>query len=113
MRSMPLKNKDGETVNVIKGTSQQLMLRALAMRARQGHVAAARALIDLTLQVFGPEDRNTERSELSAHDRALLRQLFADDEEVAEERAAESRGDGAKQPPRDGSAADVKDPQVD
>lgn len=108
-RSLPLKNKDGET-KIISGTSQQLMLRSLATRARQGHVAAARVLIDLILQVFGPEDRNAERAQLSPHDQALLDQLLAQDERDAESPSAESGGDGANKPPQDGTVAGDEDP---
>lgn len=62
----------------IKGTKQQLMLKALATRAATGDVKAASLLLPLILQVFGIEDRGADKAQLSSADEALLQQLLAD-----------------------------------
>lgn len=62
----------------IRGTKQQLMLKALATRAATGDVKAASLLLPLILQVFGIDDRGSERERLSPQDQALLDQLLAD-----------------------------------
>ena len=69
-----LKARLAITINgkLVKGTTQQLMLRTLAARAASGDVRASRVLIDLVLQVFGSGDRGGEREQLSSQDQALL-----------------------------------------
>jgi hypothetical protein len=63
---------------VVKGTSQELALYALATRAAAGDIRAIRQLIDVTLQVFGPEDRGRERNVLPKQDQELLDRLLDD-----------------------------------
>ena len=63
---------------VVKGTSQELALYALATRAAAGDIRAIRQLIDVTLQVFGPEDRGRERNVLPKQDQELLDRLLGD-----------------------------------
>lgn len=60
----------------VKGTTQRLMLRTLAVRAASGDVRASRILIELILQVFGIEDRGGKGEQLSSIDRALLEDLL-------------------------------------
>lgn len=61
----------------VSGTKQQLMLRTLSARAASGDVQATRILIDLVMQVFGPEDHVTGPKRLSALDQQVLDQLLA------------------------------------
>lgn len=61
----------------VGGTKQQLMLKTLTARAASGDVRAIRTLIDLVMQVFGPEDRGGAKAGLSAQDQQLLDQLLA------------------------------------
>ncbi|MGZ5825383.1 MAG: DUF5681 domain-containing protein [Croceibacterium sp.] len=56
----------------VRGTRQQLMLKAIATRAATGDVRAAALLLPLILQVFGIEDRGGEHVQLSPRDKALL-----------------------------------------
>ena len=60
----------------VSGTKQQLMLKTLTARAAAGDVRAIKALIDLVMQVFGPEDRGGDRKVLSAQDGQLLEELL-------------------------------------
>ncbi|TXC73386.1 hypothetical protein FSZ31_01095 [Sphingorhabdus soli] len=60
----------------ISGTKQQLMLKTLTARAASGDVRAIKALIDLVMQVFGPEDRGAEAKRLSTQDQQILDQLL-------------------------------------
>lgn len=55
-----------------KGTSQQLMLRGLALLAANGNLKASAQLLPLILTVFGTEDRGADKKMLSAHDQAIL-----------------------------------------
>ncbi|MGB7370802.1 DUF5681 domain-containing protein [Erythrobacter sp.] len=55
-----------------QGTTQSLALEMLARRAATGDIRASKALIELTLTIFGPGDRGGERESLSAHDQQLL-----------------------------------------
>ena len=69
----------------ITGTTQELAMLTLAMRAASGDVRASRELIDLTLKIFGSEDRGRERASLSPRDQELLARVLArmdDDEDV-------------------------------
>ena len=61
----------------VSGTKQRLMLKSLATRAAAGDVRAAALLIPLVLQIFGFEDRGTERRALSRQDQALLDSILA------------------------------------
>lgn len=61
----------------VSGTKQQLMLRTLTTRAASGDVSATRILIDLVMQVFGPEDHTTGPKRLSALDQKILDQLLS------------------------------------
>ncbi len=60
----------------ISGTKQQLMLKTLTARAAAGDVRAIKALIDLVMQVFGPEDRGGDTKRLSALDQQILDELL-------------------------------------
>ena len=60
----------------VTGTKQQLMLRTLTARAAAGDVRATRILIDLVLQVFGPEDEHAGPKGLSRSDQQILDQLI-------------------------------------
>lgn len=60
----------------ISGTKQQLMLKTLTARAAAGDVRSIKALIDLVMQIFGPEDRGREAKRLSNHDQQILDQLL-------------------------------------
>lgn len=61
-----------------KGTKQQLILKALATRAAAGDVKAAALVLPLILQVFGIEDRGSDKGRLSPQDQALLDKLLDD-----------------------------------
>lgn len=80
---------------VVKGTSQELALYALATRAAAGDIRAIRQLIDVTLQVFGPEDRGRERNVLPKQDQELLDRLLDD---MGPERGDHRPDDPAGQP---------------
>ena len=60
----------------VTATKQQLMIKTLTARAAAGEVRATSKLIDLVLQVFGPEDRGTGPARLSPQDQALFDQLM-------------------------------------
>jgi len=60
----------------ISGTKQQLMLKTLTARAAAGDVRAIKALIDLVMQIFGPEDRGGDAKRLSAQDQQILDELL-------------------------------------
>ncbi|MEO1169457.1 MAG: DUF5681 domain-containing protein [Pseudomonadota bacterium] len=60
----------------VSGTKQQLMLKTLTARAAAGDVRAIKALIDLVMQIFGPEDRGGDRKTLSAQDRQIFDELL-------------------------------------
>lgn len=60
----------------VSGTKQQLMLKTLTARAAAGDVRAIKALIDLVMQVFGPEDRGADRTRLSDQDSRILDELL-------------------------------------
>lgn len=55
-----------------KGTSQQLMLRGLALLAANGNLKASAQLVPLILTVFGTEDRGADKKSLSPQDQATL-----------------------------------------
>ena len=61
----------------VSGTKQRLMLKSLATRAAAGDVRASALLLPLIMQIFGIEDRGTERKALSRQDQALLDDLLA------------------------------------
>ncbi|MDR7102891.1 DUF5681 domain-containing protein [Croceicoccus sp. BE223] len=56
----------------MKGTTQQLAIRTLALLAANGNLKASAQLLPLVLTVFGIEDRGADRRTLSAHDEAIL-----------------------------------------
>jgi len=60
----------------VSGTKQRLMLKSLATRAAAGDVRASALLLPLIMQIFGIEDRGTERKALSKQDQALLDDLL-------------------------------------
>lgn len=62
----------------VSGTKQQLMLKTLTARAAAGDVRAITKLVDLVLQIFGPEDRGADQVRLSANDQALLDNLLTE-----------------------------------
>lgn len=68
----------------VSGTKQQLMLKTLTARAAAGDVRAIKALIDLVMQIFGPEDRGSDRKSLSAQDRQILDELLGSRAPAAE-----------------------------
>lgn len=70
----------------VTATKQQLMIKTLTARAAAGDIRAISELIDLVMQVFGPEDRGGEKDRLSARDQALLDQLL--DERAGEQDVA-------------------------
>lgn len=61
----------------VSGTKQRLMLKSLATRAAAGDVRASALLLPLIMQIFGIEDRGSERRALSRQDQALLDNLLA------------------------------------
>jgi hypothetical protein len=69
----------------VSGTKQQLMLRTLTTRAASGDVSATRILIDLVMQVFGPEDHTTGPKRLSTLDQQILDQLLSRQSPAASE----------------------------
>lgn len=60
----------------VSGTKQQLMLKTLTARAASGDVRAIRLLIDLVMQMFGPEDHGDVKKALSMQDQQILDQLL-------------------------------------
>ena len=60
----------------VRGTRQQLFLRALTSRAAAGDLRAAAILAPLVIQVLGIEDRNLGPRQLSAEDQLLLDQIL-------------------------------------
>lgn len=81
----------------VSGTKQQLMLKTLTARAAAGDVRAIKALIDLVMQVFGPEDRGSDRKVLSAQDSQILDELLGRHKTATEDKSANStEADGGK-----------------
>lgn len=62
----------------ISGSKQRLMLKTLTARAAAGDVSATKALVDLVMQIMGPEDRGNNQRRLSAQDQAILDALTND-----------------------------------
>ena len=93
---------------VVKGTTQELALYTLATRAASGDIRAIKQLVDVTLLVFGPEDRGRERNILPKQDQELLERLF---EEMSSEKEEDTGEDQANQPedPQSGSNGDDED----
>lgn len=60
----------------VSGTKQQLMLRTLTVRAASGDISATRILINLVMQILGPEDHDTGPKKLSSLDQEILDQLL-------------------------------------
>ena len=60
----------------ISGTKQRLMLKTLSARAAAGDVRAIKTMIDLVMQVFGPDDRGDAAKRLSAQDQQILDELL-------------------------------------
>lgn len=60
-----------------KGTTQQLMLRTLALLAANGNLKASGQLLPLVLNVFGAEDRRSDKRTLSPQDQAVLDNFLA------------------------------------
>jgi hypothetical protein len=85
----------------VSGTKQQLMLKTLTARAAAGDVRAIKALIDLVMQIFGPEDRGAEKKRLSEQDQQILDELLA------------RRGSPAQQnKPADDNGIDILQPET-
>lgn len=61
----------------VSGTKQQLMLRTLTVRAASGDINATRILINLVMQVLGPDDHDTGPKKLSRLDQEILDQLLS------------------------------------
>jgi hypothetical protein len=95
----------------ITGTAQELAVIALTMRAAAGDIRANRQLFDLTMKIFGPDDRGRERGNLSSLDQELfdrlMRRLDAEDETGVGDSAAgaPSGGDAAGDRPDDAAGA--------
>lgn len=62
--------------HAVSGTKQQLMLHTLTARAASGDVRATRILIDLVLQLFGPDDHGEGAKRLSRTDQQILDELL-------------------------------------
>ncbi|WP_227340268.1 DUF5681 domain-containing protein [Sphingopyxis sp. P8] len=77
----------------ISGTKQQLMLKTLTARAAAGDVRAIKALVDLVMQVFGPEDRGGDTKRLSAQDQQILDELLGRRTEAASDGTTSSESD--------------------
>lgn len=60
----------------VSGTKQQLMLRTLSVRAASGDIGATRILVNLVMQVLGPEDHETGPKKLTKLDQEILDQLL-------------------------------------
>lgn len=88
---------------VVKGTTQELALYTLATRAASGDIRAIKQLIDVTLQVFGPEDRGGERNILAKQDQELLERLFDEMSPAGQENSADTPADQSEDP-KSGSA---------
>lgn len=62
----------------VTATKQQLMVKTLTARAASGDVRAISKLIDLVLQVFGPEDHGVDKRKMSAQDESILREIMGE-----------------------------------
>lgn len=88
-----------------KGTTQELAMYALAVKAATGDMRAAKALADLVLKVFGPGDRGGNEARLSNHDQILLERMPSRlDDGAEDEERTEDAGPDAE--PHDGEADD-------
>jgi hypothetical protein len=65
--------RDGKTLS---GTTQFLMLDAMALRGSLGDVRAFAALLPYIVQAFGFEDRDVDNDRLSPGDEAILYRLL-------------------------------------
>lgn len=90
-----------------KGTSQQLMLRGLALLAANGNLKASAQLVPLILTVFGTEDRGGDKRTLSPNDQAVLENFLtafggdaSDDADVGVTDAPKGTAPGESVPPR-------------
>lgn len=88
-----------------KGTTQELAMYALAVKAATGDPRSAKLLADLVLEVFGPGDRGGKEARLSNHDQILLERMLSrlDDGAEDEERTEDAGPDAG---PHDGEADD-------
>jgi hypothetical protein len=59
-----------------KGTTQQMMLRWMAVLAANGNLKASGQMLPLIMSVFGVEDRGAGKPGLSTHDEAILKNFF-------------------------------------
>jgi|JI7StandDraft_1071085.scaffolds.fasta_scaffold145487_2 hypothetical protein len=64
---------------IVKGTTQEMAMFTLAKRAGTGDLRAIRELVDLTLKIFGTEDRGRDRATMSPQDQELLARLLGRD----------------------------------
>ena len=87
----------------VSGTKQRLMLKSLATRAAAGDVRASALLLPLIMQIFGIEDRGTERRSLSRQDQTLLDDLLAGSS-MGEAPSVEALREVADQEPDTGEA---------
>lgn len=92
----------------VSGTKQQLMLRTLTTRAASGDVSATRILIDLVMQVFGPEDHTTGPKRLSALDQKILDQLLSRQSPAASDVPVPDGGHAAKPEQPDPNSNPIK-----
>jgi hypothetical protein len=63
---------------VMRGTTQEMALYTLAARAAAGDIRATKQLVELTLQIFGADDRGGQRISLPKQDQELLNRLLDD-----------------------------------
>lgn len=81
----------------ISGTKQRLMLKTLSARAAAGDVRAIKTMIDLVMQVFGPDDRGNDAKRLSIQDQQILDELLgrrATVHATSAEKLANGEGEG-------------------
>lgn len=94
-----------------RGTTQELAMYTLAVKAAHGDLRASRLLADLVMSVFGPGERGGEKARLSKRDAELLARLLeredADDpNEEATPTLEPDAGDGGTVDPAADNDAD-------
>lgn len=108
-----LNSKQSVRVNgkLVKGTTQELAIQALTIRAAAGQLSAIRQLVELILQIFGPEDRGRERNALPPQDEELLERLLGRMDPDDEDGDGEAGGEEAGGPASDARDSDTEDPK--
>ena len=79
----------------VTGTTQELAMLTLAMRAGSGDLRASAELIPLILKIFGPDDRGRERAVLSPRDQELIVRALARLDDDQDDGADGEEGDEA------------------